>query len=141
MYLRTTDQPCPSIMKSSVFKGTPGFIPPEQMFEPTKATDLYALGTTLICLLTGIKSTEVIKLCDRNNPYLIKFSHLLPKLSLRFVGWLENMVQPEHNKHSYMLLALAGTGLSLASMLLKLSLKRRKFIAKYRQYAESLIKP
>lgn len=83
---------------SSVFKGTPGFIPPEQMFEPTKATDLYALGTTLICLLTGIKSTEVIKLCDRNHPYLIKFSHLLPKLSLRFVGWLEKMVQPEQNK-------------------------------------------
>ncbi|AUT00390.1 serine/threonine protein kinase [Nostoc sp. CENA543] len=83
---------------SSVFKGTPGFIPPEQMFEPTDATDLYALGTTLICLLTQIKSPEIRELCDRNNPYLIKFSHLLPKLSLRFLGWLENMVQPEQDK-------------------------------------------
>lgn len=83
---------------SSVFKGTPGFIPPEQMFEPTKATDLYALGTTLICMLTGIKSTEIRELCDRNNPYLIKFRHLLPQLSLRFLSWLENMVQPEQEK-------------------------------------------
>ncbi|MCF4966530.1 serine/threonine protein kinase [Nostoc sp. CMAA1605] len=83
---------------SSVFKGTPGFIPPEQMFKPTKATDLYALGTTLICLLTQIKSPEIRELCDRNNPYLIKFSHLLPKLSLRFLSWLENMVQPEQDK-------------------------------------------
>ncbi|MBW4614112.1 MAG: protein kinase [Desmonostoc vinosum HA7617-LM4] len=83
---------------SSVFKGTPGFIPPEQMFEPTKATDLYALGTTLICMLTKIKSIEIRQLCDRNNPYLIKFHHLLPQLSLRFLGWLEGMVQPEQDK-------------------------------------------
>ncbi|MBD2452666.1 protein kinase [Nostoc sp. FACHB-87] len=83
---------------SSVFKGTPGFIPPEQMFEPTQATDLYALGTTLICLLAKIKSTEIRELCDRNNPYIIKFKPLLPQLSLRFLGWLENMVQPEQNK-------------------------------------------
>jgi serine/threonine protein kinase len=42
---------------SSVFKGTPGFIPPEQMRKPTLATDLYGLGATLVCLLTGTKST------------------------------------------------------------------------------------
>ncbi|TVP60969.1 MAG: serine/threonine protein kinase [Nodularia sp. (in: Bacteria)] len=79
---------------SSVFKGTPGFLPPEQMFEPTKATDLYALGTTLICLLTGIKSINIRQLQDQDDPYLIKFRHRLPQLSLRFLGWLENMVQP-----------------------------------------------
>jgi serine/threonine protein kinase len=79
---------------SSVFKGTPGFIPPEQMFEPTKATDLYALGATLICLLTEIRSTEIRELCDRNNPYQIQFQNRLPRLSLSFIGWLEKMVQP-----------------------------------------------
>jgi serine/threonine protein kinase len=79
---------------SSVFKGTPGFIPPEQMFKPTTATDLYALGATLICLFTGIKSTEIQKLQDEDDPYLIKFHHLLPKLNLRFIGWLEKMVEP-----------------------------------------------
>lgn len=80
---------------SSVFKGTPGFIPPEQMFKPTNATDLYALGATLICLLTGIKSTKIDQLQDEDDPYLIKFRHLLPQLSLRFIGWLEKMVQPK----------------------------------------------
>lgn len=80
---------------SSVFKGTPGFIPPEQMFKPTNATDLYALGVTLICLLTGIKSTKIDQLQDADDPYVINFRHLLPRLSLRFIGWLEKMVQPK----------------------------------------------
>lgn len=83
---------------SSVFKGTPGFIPPEHMFEPTKATDLYALGVTLICLLIEIKSTEVRELCDRNNPYQIQFQDYLPHLSLGLIGWLEKMVQPSQDK-------------------------------------------
>ncbi|MEH2389754.1 MAG: serine/threonine-protein kinase [Nostoc sp.] len=82
------------VAASSVFKGTPGFIPPEQMFKPTDATDLYALGVTLICLLTGIKSTRIDQLQDQDDPYLIKFHHLLPRLNLRFLGWLEKMVQP-----------------------------------------------
>jgi hypothetical protein len=64
------------------------------MFEPTKATDLYALGGTLICLLTEIRSTEILQLCDRNNPYQIQFQNRLPRLSLSFIGWLEKMVQP-----------------------------------------------
>ena len=80
---------------SSVFKGTPGFILPEEMFKPTNATDLYALGATLICLLTGIKSTKIDELQDGYDPYVINFRHLLPQVSLRFIGWLEKMVQPE----------------------------------------------
>ncbi|BAZ86365.1 serine/threonine protein kinase [Dolichospermum compactum] len=80
---------------SSVFKGTPGFIPPEQMFKPTNATDLYALGVTLICLLTGVKSTKIDQLQDADDPYVINFRHLLPQVSLRFIGWLEKMVQPK----------------------------------------------
>ncbi|BAY96545.1 serine/threonine protein kinase [Tolypothrix tenuis PCC 7101] len=94
---------------SSVFKGTPGFIPPEQMFEPTKATDLYALGATLICLLTEIRSTEIRELCDRNNPYQIQFQNRLPQLSLSFIGWLEKMVQPlQKDRFSTAKEALAG---------------------------------
>jgi serine/threonine protein kinase len=43
---------------SSVVKGTLGFMPPEQIFnrELTEASDLYGLGITLICLLTGTRS-------------------------------------------------------------------------------------
>jgi serine/threonine protein kinase len=82
------------VSSSSIFVGTPGFIPPEQLFKPTTATDLYALGVTLICLLTGTKSTQIQNLIDEDDASQIRFRHLLPKLSLRFLGWLEMMVQP-----------------------------------------------
>ncbi|MCX7595847.1 MAG: serine/threonine protein kinase [Fischerella sp.] len=68
---------------SSVFVGTPGFIPPEQLLKPTTATDLYALGVTLVCLLTKTKSTEIQNLFDEDDLYQI-----------RFLDWLEMMVQP-----------------------------------------------
>ncbi len=79
---------------SSVFKGTPGFIPPEQLRKPTEASDLYGLGATLICLLTATPSSAIVNLTDEDNPYLIRFRHLLPRLNQRFLYWLEKMVQP-----------------------------------------------
>ena len=82
------------VSSSSVFVGTPGFIAPEQLLKPTTATDLYALGVTLICLLTGTKSTEIQNLIDEDDPSQIRFRHLLPNVSLRFLDWLEMMVQP-----------------------------------------------
>ena len=85
------------VFGSSVFKGTPGFIPPEQMRQPTKASDLYGLGATLICLLTSIKSAEIQNLTDHDDPYLINFRHLLPKLNLDLINWLEKMVQPRQS--------------------------------------------
>ncbi|MBW4613446.1 MAG: protein kinase [Desmonostoc vinosum HA7617-LM4] len=83
------------VSSSSIFVGTPGFIPPEQLFKPTTATDLYALGVTLICLLTGTKSTAIQNLIDEDDPSQICFRHLLPQLSLRFLDWLEMMIQPK----------------------------------------------
>lgn len=83
---------------SSVFKGTPGFIPPEQIKKPTEASDLYGLGATLICLLTGTKSTEIQKLTDDEDYYLIHFRDLLPRLSPRFLDWLESMVKPKQRE-------------------------------------------
>jgi serine/threonine protein kinase len=82
------------VFGSSIFKGTPGFLPPEQIRQPTIATDLYGLGATLICLLTGTPSTQIQKLTDDDDPYVYHFRHLLPQLSLRFLNWLELMVQP-----------------------------------------------
>ncbi|HEY9752055.1 MAG TPA: protein kinase, partial [Coleofasciculaceae cyanobacterium] len=80
---------------SSVVKGTLGFMPPEQMFnrQLTEASDLYGLGVTLICLLTGTKTLEVGKLVDSD--YRVTFKPLLPKLSIGWVNWLEKMVQPQ----------------------------------------------
>ncbi|GAX40068.1 serine/threonine protein kinase [Tolypothrix sp. NIES-4075] len=85
------------VFGSSVFKGTPGFIPPEQMRQPTKASDLYGLGATLICLLTSVKSGEIQNLTDHDDPYLINFRHLLPRLNLSLINWLEKMVQPRQS--------------------------------------------
>ncbi|MEP6490545.1 serine/threonine protein kinase [Microcoleus vaginatus GB2-A3] len=83
-----------NIAASSVVKGTMGFMPPEQMFnrELTKASDLYGLGITLICLLTGTKSTDVGNLVDAN--YGIHFRHLVPPLQQGWMNWLERMVAP-----------------------------------------------
>lgn len=79
---------------SSMVKGTLGFMPSEQLFnrQLTAASDLYGLGATLICLLTGTKSTAIGNLI--NQAYRIHFKHLVPKLSLRWIDWLQKMVKP-----------------------------------------------
>jgi serine/threonine protein kinase len=80
---------------SSVAAGTFGFMAPEQIYnrQLSEATDLYGLGATLICLLTGTKSTEMDALISEEGR--ITFKHLLPTLSLRFVDWLEKLVEPK----------------------------------------------
>lgn len=82
---------------SSMVAGTTGFMPPEQLLNRplTEASDLYGLGATLVCLLTGTKSTDITNLIDSS--YRINFKPLLIKLSFRFIEWLENMVQPNFN--------------------------------------------
>ncbi len=79
---------------SSVVKGTLGFMPPEQMFnrQLTKASDLYSLGATLICLLTGTKSSGIGNLIDETNR--INFRSSVPRLHRPFYKWLEKMVAP-----------------------------------------------
>jgi serine/threonine protein kinase len=81
---------------SSTVSGTLGFMAPEQLRnrEVTKATDLYGLGATLICLLTNTRSVGIDNLIDTNN--CINFKSLLPsQLNQHFVTWLEKMVAPD----------------------------------------------
>ncbi|MCT7961303.1 serine/threonine protein kinase [Laspinema sp. D1] len=80
---------------SSIVKGTLGFMPPEQLFnrELTPASDLYGVGATLICLLTGTKSMEIGELIDPS--YRIHFRKRIPKISLAWIQWLEKMVEPK----------------------------------------------
>lgn len=77
---------------SSIIAGTPGFIPPEaQLGRPqTEASDLYSLGATLICLLSGIPSSAVWQLIDDHHCFNLK--HLSPKLNRYFIQWLQKMV-------------------------------------------------
>jgi serine/threonine protein kinase len=79
---------------SSVAAGTFGFMAPEQLRNQdlSEATDLYGLGMTLLCLLTGKRSTQIDCLIDEDNQ--IKFRHLLPNVNPRFVRWLEKMTAP-----------------------------------------------
>ena len=78
---------------SSMVKGTIGFMPPEQLFnrQLTAASDLYSVGATLVCLVTGIKSAAITDLIDDN--YRLNFRDLVPQLSFRWIEWLEKMVQ------------------------------------------------
>lgn len=80
---------------SSVVKGTLGFMPPEQMFnrQLTKASDLYSLGVTLICLLTNIKSQDIGQLIDYETNTL-NFRSRLSRLNPIFLSWLDRMVSP-----------------------------------------------
>ena len=79
---------------SSTIKGTLGFMPPEQLFNRplTKAADLYGVGVTLVCLLTGRKSLEISQLIDAN--YRLDLRSHLGQLPPRFLDWLIQMTDP-----------------------------------------------
>ncbi len=83
------------IAASSVVKGTMGFMPPEQLFnrQLTTASDLYGLGATLICLLTGTKSADIGNLIDAD--YQIHFQHLVPPLKRGWINWLAKITAPK----------------------------------------------
>ncbi|AFY95503.1 serine/threonine protein kinase [Chamaesiphon minutus] len=82
------------VAMSSVAAGTFGFMAPEQLYNKglTAATDLYGLGAMSIALLTQTKSTRMDALIDEDGK--ITFQHLTPKLSIRFMEWLETIVAP-----------------------------------------------
>ncbi|MEM6753971.1 MAG: serine/threonine-protein kinase [Cyanobacteria bacterium P01_C01_bin.38] len=85
---------------SSVASGTPGFIPPEEYFgrDLTEASDLYSLGVTLICLLSGTRSVNVGKLID--DEYRFDFKSLPSNIHPKFIEWLNKMVEP-NIKHRF----------------------------------------
>ena len=79
---------------SSVIAGTPGFIPPEELFNRplTKASDLYSVGATAIALLTNTHPSKLSDLIDDN--YQLQFRHLLTQSNPDFINWLHKMVAP-----------------------------------------------
>ncbi|MGF1540693.1 MAG: serine/threonine protein kinase [Pleurocapsa sp.] len=91
-FARLSDE---ELSASSVFKGTPGFMPPESAIAPSLASDLYSLGVTIVCILTHIKSSQILQLVAMDNPHQLKYQHLLPPLNPRFVRWLEKMLKPK----------------------------------------------
>lgn len=69
--------------------GTYGYAPLEQFGgRATPASDLYALGATLIHLLTGVSPADLPQKDSR-----LQFSHLV-RLNPGFVRWLEQLTEP-----------------------------------------------
>jgi serine/threonine protein kinase len=83
-----------TVAHSSFIKGTLGFMSPEQIFNRslTTASDLYGLGATIICLLSGTKSVNIGELIDDQFRFNLA---QLPKLDPKFVKWLGKMVEPK----------------------------------------------
>jgi serine/threonine protein kinase len=82
------------IALSSVMAGTPGFMPPEELFNRplTLGSDLYSLGATAIALLTNTAATNVSNLIDED--YHFQFRHLVTGINPDFIAWLQKMVAP-----------------------------------------------
>jgi len=83
-----------NLAASSMVKGTMGFMPPEQLFnrDLTTASDLYSLGATLICLVTGTRPADIGTLIMPD--YRIRFRELVPPLHRSWLNWLERLVEP-----------------------------------------------
>ena len=76
---------------SSILQGTPGFIAPEQIIQPSTASDIYSLGVVLVCLLTHKDIAEISALNTADDPYQLDIKKLLPDLERDFRNWLEKM--------------------------------------------------
>jgi serine/threonine protein kinase len=78
------------VAASSIMIGTTGFIPPELFSgrEPTKASDLYSLGATLLSLITGTPSTKMDRLLGED----FRFSAAaFEGVDRQYASWLKKM--------------------------------------------------
>jgi serine/threonine protein kinase len=81
---------------STVSVGTLGFMPPEQRFQQfNKTTDIYSLGMSIVCWLTRTEPTEMYNIINMGTNQVMGLRKLLSAYSLRFVDWLEKVVQPD----------------------------------------------
>jgi serine/threonine protein kinase len=80
---------------STVSVGTLGFMPPEQRFQQfNKTTDIYSLAMSIVCWLTRTEPTEMYNIINMGTNQVMGLRELLSAYSLRFVDWLEKVVQP-----------------------------------------------
>ena len=101
---------------SSVFKGTPGFIAPEQMSRPTLASDNYSLGVTLVCLLSDRNISEIRTLTTEDEPYQLPLKTILPNLEAPFISWLAKMTETKVSKRFPNALAAKNSLIELDSV-------------------------
>lgn len=81
------------------FAGTPGFMPPEQLRNQdlTEASEVYAVGVSLVCLVTQTTSEKIDRLLGVKSH--VSLAEIIPKeISLKFVEWLEELLKPSLNQ-------------------------------------------
>ena len=85
---------------SSVVAGTPGFMPPEELFNRplTTASDLYSVGATAIALITNTPTSKLSDLIDDN--YQFQLAYLLTGINPDFIDWLNKTISP-NPKHRF----------------------------------------
>lgn len=76
---------------SKLLKEASGFIAPEQIIQPTLASDIYSLGKILVYLLTTKNLAEINVLTLADDPYQLQLEQLLPDLEPEFLNWLKKM--------------------------------------------------
>ena len=86
------------VSASSVFKGTPGFIAPEQMNRTSLASDNYSLGVTLVCLLSDRDIREICAYTTEDEPYQLPLKTILPNLEPSLRLWLEKMTEAKASR-------------------------------------------
>jgi serine/threonine protein kinase len=81
---------------SSIVVGTLGFMPPELFSgrEPSKAADLYSLGATLLCLISGKPPTRMSELLEEDYSFS---ERVYEGLEQSYSAWLRKMVAPRLN--------------------------------------------
>ncbi|MGF1487140.1 MAG: serine/threonine protein kinase [Prochloraceae cyanobacterium] len=110
----------------NIVRGTLGFMPPEQTLNRAAsfATDLYSLGITLICLLTGTKSTDVGDLID--DRYRVSLQSLDRQLSPQFLSFLKKMTDPKQELRYQNALAAYSALISIDPLKTAISVSRDK---------------
>jgi serine/threonine protein kinase len=80
-----------NVAVSSMVVGTMGFIPPELFAgrEPSKASDLYSLGATLLALINGVPSHRMNSLMGDDFAFS---DEAFKSLESAFNGWIRQMV-------------------------------------------------
>jgi serine/threonine protein kinase len=81
---------------STVAFGTLGFMPPEQQFgQFDRTTDLYSLGMSIVCWLSRKEPTEMRNITVMGTNKVGGLRELLSAYNVRFVDWLEKVIQPD----------------------------------------------
>ncbi|MBP0018903.1 MAG: protein kinase family protein [Cyanobacteria bacterium SBLK] len=93
---------------NTAFAGTSGFMPREQLRNKklTEASDLYAIGASLTCLIAKISTREINDLLGEESR--VSLVEIIPReISFKFVEWLEVLVNPSsYQRYSNALAAL-----------------------------------